>query len=1050
MNPKSNFISMSGNRLGIFLATIFLLILPMFGQVTLSAQNSGGVTVTATLVDSQGVPVIGAAIINPSDASNGAVSDLDGNFTIKVPTGTELLISCIGYTDYKYLAKESVSGLKIVLQEDALMLEETVVVGYGIQKKATVTGAVSAVTNSDIITTKNEDVQNMLSGKVPGLRVKQNSSEPGSFDTSIDIRGFGAPLVIIDGVPRDNMQRLDAEEIESISVLKDASAAIYGVRAANGVVLITTRKGKKGEATISYTGNMTWQVPSMYPDMAGALDVMTLKNEANLHNVDGGERYYSEAQMDEYRTGKKSSTDWRSVLMKNSAPQTIHNLNVSGGGDRVTYFASVGFQYQDSFFNTNALNYQKFNLRSNVSAKITDNLTFELNVAGIMDEKNNPPVGSGGIILHGLNLSSPLEQVWYDKENGKYASPFEEAGFNGAALMDTGLVGNCTYKSRWLQTNASLQWDIPWVKGLSVKGMYSLDYKQDNNSEYNKGYALYAADGRAVNKNIFTAAENQLARLFFEKINYLWNVSLNYNRSFGKHNVSGLVLFESSVKEGDNFRAIRQMDLDMPYLFAGVTTDQVGTQDPNLSVLYDYSNAALVGRVNYDYAGKYIAEVAFRYDGSSRFPEMGRWGFFPSVSLGYRISEEKFWKNSKLDFINNFKIRASYGILGDDADSKYQFINGYTFPSPVGGVFGNSNGGLTYIPGAEPGAVPNKAITWYTSRTFNVGIDAEAWNGLLGVTAEYFNRNRTGLLATRKDSLPGLVGASMPQENLNGDLTRGFEIELSHRHNVGDFYYSLKGNLSYTRIMHQYWEQTPAGNSYQNWRNNLSYRYTDIMWGYEGNGIMENWNEIWYNPLYISRNSLPGDYEYVDWNGDGYFSDLDKHPLTNATKNKPWLNFGLTFSASYKGFDLSMLFQGAGMVWVSPGGIYSRPLNAGINSLEKFTDRWHPEDSDANPYDPDTKWIKGEYAYTGGSPDGNSDFALQDASYLRLKNLEVGYNFPRKWLDPVKIKGLRVYFSGYDLLTFTGLKYMDPEFMAEKDYYYPISRTFTLGLNVKF
>lgn len=1049
MNPKSNFISISGNRLGKLFAAVFLLIVPMFGQATLNAQD-GTVTTAATLVDVNGIPVIGAAIVDPSNPSNGTTSDLDGNFTIKVPAGTELLISCIGYVDYHYLAKESVSGLKIVLQEDALMLEETVVVGYGVQKKATLTGAVSAVRNSDIITTKNEDVSNMLAGKVPGLRVKQNSSEPGSFNTSIDIRGFGSPLVIIDGVPRDNMQRLDAEEIESISVLKDASAAVYGVRAANGVVLITTKKGKKGEASISYTGNMTWQVPSMYPDMADALDVMTLKNESSIRNVDGAERFYSDAEMDEFRSGKRQSTDWRDVLMKKSAPQTIHNLSITGGGDKMTYFASVGFQYQDSYFKTNALNYQKFNLRSNISAQITDNLKFELNISGIMDEKNNPPQGSGGIILYGLNLSSPLEQVWYNEAEGKYAATFDEGRFNGAALMDTDLVGDCSYKSRWLQTNASLQWDIPWVKGLSVKGMYSLDYLQNNNTEYNKGYNLYAADGRAIHFNSFTAAENQLARYFFEKINYLWNVSLTYNRSFGKHNVGALALFESSVKEGDNFRAIRQMDLDIPYLFAGVTEDQQGLQDPALGVLYDYANAAFVGRVNYDYAGKYIAEVAFRYDGSSRFPKEGRWGFFPSVSVGYRISEEDFWKNSPLDFINNFKIRASYGILGDDSGISYQWVTGYTYPATPGGVIINSDGNAEYINGAVSAGVPNGAITWYQSRTINVGIDAEAWDGMLGITAEYFNRNRTGLLTTRASSLPGVVGATMPQENLNGDLTQGFEIELSHRHHVGDFYYSLKGNLSYTRIWHQHWEQSRAGNSYENWRNSLSYRYTDVMWGFEGNGRMENWNEIYYNPIFIGRNSLPGDYEYVDWNGDGYFSDLDKHPLANATKNTPWLNFGLTFSASYKGFDLSMHFQGAGMVWVSPGGIYSRPLNAGVNSLEEFMDRWHPEDPSANPYDPATTWVRGEYAYTGVSPDANSDFALKNASYLRLKNLEVGYNFPEKWLKRIKMKALRVYFSGYDLLTFTGLKYLDPEYNAANDTFYPISRTFTLGLNVKF
>ena len=336
----------------------------------------------------------------------------------------------------------------------------------------------------------------------------------------------------------------------------------------------------------------------------------------------------------------------------------------------------------------------------------------------------------------------------------------------------------------------------------------------------------------------------------------------------------------------------------------------------------------------------------------------------------------------------------------------------------------------------------------YESRTFNVGIDAEAWNGLLGVTAEYFNRRRSGLLTTRAGSLPGVVGATLPQENLNGDLTQGFEIELTHRHHVNDFYYQIKGNIAYTRTKNTHVETSRAGNSYENWKNNTSNRYNNITWGIEGAGRLESWDEIWHNPIFIARGSILGDYEYLDWNGDGVFSELDKHPLVNSS-SVPLLNFGLTFSAQWKGIDISMLFQGAGKTYVSPQGILYQPL-WGDGAVAQYMDRWHPEDPLANPYDPSTNWVKGHYAYTGTLPDQSSDFHLQNASYIRLKNLEIGYSLPKKWLQNINVQGIRVYFSGYNLLTFTSLKYLDPEYSADTAYSYPISKTFTLGLNFKF
>ena len=1025
------------------LLKVFICVTFIASAIELHAQDGTTITVSGTIVDASGMPIIGAVVMDPANTSSGCISDVDGNFTIQATVKKVLKVTSMGYQDYEFTVLAQSQKYKIVLQEDNVQLEEVVVVGYGVQKKVTMTGAVSAIQNKEIITTKNENLQNMLTGKIPGLRIVQNTSEPGQFTNKMDIRGFGTPLVIIDGVPRDNMAKVDAEDIESISVLKDASAAVYGVRAANGVILITTKKGNKGSASVSYSGNITWQVPTDFPDLVEAADIMTLINEKVIHNVDeSANRTYSLEEIADYRNGVKRGTNWKDEIFKSSAPQTQHNINISGGGDKMTYFASAGYQSQESYLRSNAINYEKFNLRSNISANVTKNLKFDLNIAGMMDERESSPANSSAIIYEGW-LSSPLEPVWYDKEKRMYASRFNPAGYNPAGLMDTELTGHCTYKSKWFQSNASLTWDIPWVKGLSASGMYSYDYIANNDDEYRKAYNLYDTSGNAIIKSAQSVAPNKIARFFYEKQNYLWQAQLNYKNNFGKHNVGALALFENQHKVGDNFYGSRQVALDMDKVFAGITTNQEFNQNADQGVLYDNANRAFVGRVNYDYAGKYITEFSFRYEASSLFPKDTRWGFFPSVLAGYRISEENFWKESPLNFINNFKVRASWGVLGDDSAARYQHITGYKYPSGGGAVFDGQ-----YISASTSTGIPNKDITWYESKTFNIGVDAEAWNGLLGVTAEYFNRERTGLLTTRAGSLPGVVGATLPQENLNGDRTQGFEIELSHRHRVNDFFYQVKGNITYTRTKYTHVETTRAGNSYENWRNNLNGRYNNITWGVEGAGRLENWEEIWHNPIYIARGSVLGDYEYFDWNGDGVFSELDKHPLVNSS-SIPLLNFGLTFSAEWKGIDISMLFQGASKIYVSPQGILYQPL-WGDGAVAQYMDRWHPEDPLANPYDPSTKWNSGHYAYTGTLPDQSSDFHLQDASYVRLKNLEIGYSLPKKWLQSMQIQSLRVYFSGYNLLTFTGLKYLDPEYSADTAYSYPISRTFTLGLNFKF
>nr|WP_242506945.1 TonB-dependent receptor [Parabacteroides goldsteinii] len=1011
-----------------------------------------GKRITGLVKDQLGDPIIGANVV-VKGTTNGVITDIDGNFILQnVPANAVIQISYIGY-----LAQEIPVGNKssfdILLLEDTQKLDEVVVVGYGTQKKVTLTGAVSAIQSDEIITTKNENAQNMLTGKIPGVRVMQKSAEPGSFNNNFDIRGMGDPLIIIDGVPRDNMTRLDPNDIESMSVLKDASAAIYGVRAANGVVLITTKKGKEGRVELEYSGNVGWQNPSGAVKSVSAADWMTLKNEKSMHNVNGGTLLYSLDEIEAYRNGTKQGTDWYDAVMRPLAPQTQHTLSARGGNEKTHYYMSAGYLYQESFLRSNSLNYDRFNVRSNVTSKITDRLTIDLNMSGIMDQKDQPYQNSDWIIR--AMQRSPATQPIYANNNPDYLLYGWIEGDNPVAMMDADQVGYKKYNNKWFQTSAQATYDVPWIEGLQMKGMFSYDYQIADNKIYARTYNEYEYDD-ATSEYIAREREgtSTFRREHYTKQSWLYQVSLNYNHTFNEdHNVTGLLLLEGQRRDGDNFFAKRELALDLDQLFAGNTDNQEGNMSTGDNDLYQEANMGLVGKFGYDYKSKYLAEFSFRYDGSSMFGTGSQWGFFPSGSIGWRISEEDFWKDSKLSFINNAKIRASYGKLGDDSASSYQFITGYTYPAsgdynkrPGGYVFNGS-----YVNSTANKGIANTNITWYIAKTFDVGFDLDAWNRLLGLSVDYFSRTRTGLLATRSTSLPTVVGASLPQENLNGDFTQGFDLEISHYNRIGDFGYNLKGIFSYVRTKDTYIERGASGNSYENWRNNTNQRYQNIVWGYGDGGRYTSYADIANSNVYAGYSTLPGDYKYLDWNGDGIISDLDKYPI--GYENRPLINFSLNIGADWKGFDLNLLFQGAAMQYNRYIEQLREPMwgNDYSNALDYFMDRWHPVDPTADPYNPSTEWVSGEYAYTGTLADEYSAYNVHNSSYVRLKSAELGYTFPQKWIGKSGIKNLRLYVNGYNLFTIKGVPF-DPEHSGNDSYgnLYPLNRTFSVGVNVKF
>jgi TonB-linked SusC/RagA family outer membrane protein len=1015
---------------------IILFVLLLIPAISL-AQN---VNVSGIVVNNDNEPIGGVSIVVRGSSPQIATStDAQGQYSIQVPQGAILLYSYVGF-----LSTEEVVGTRsridVILQTDEAALEEVVVVGYGTQRKVTLTGAVSSIKGSEMTKTKNENPQNMLTGRVPGVRVWQRSAEPGNFAASFDIRGLGAPLIVIDGVPRTtaDFQRLNPTDIDDISVLKDASAAIYGVRAANGVVLVTTKKGTKtGRTSVSLNSTYTFQRPSGLPVLADPYQTMTIENERARNNIASPfNTIYPESWFEDFRTGEKRTTDWTSLIFSDYSPQTQQDLSITGGGDKTQYYVGVGHLYQEGFFKSGDLNYSKVNLRSNISAEVTKGLSFDLNLSGIVDQRNSPYSTSADIIRNYWR-QGVLVPAYADPENTMLNHDGLDLEENTVAKMTSDISGYRKTGQKQIQSSASLNYDFGAVsdvlKGLSAKALVSYDYRMDNNNINRREYYQYAFDQITelyVPKLYNLSTPNQIRREMFDKQQVLGQFIANYNREFNSlHQVTGMLGGEAQKQTGDNFFAQRNLAFAMDYLFGGVAQDQVGGMNASLNDIYETTNAAVFGRANYTFANRYIAEAQFRYDGSSKFLPGRQWGFFPSGSVAWRISEEPFFKNwDKLQFVNQLKLRASYGVLGDDGALQYDWATGYNYPATSGNaengyynqyapgyMFGNQ-----FIYGVSTLALPNQLITWYTS-----------------------NARRTG-------DLPTVVGATAPRENLDSDKHFGMDVEISHRNKIGDLSYRMKAIGTITRQKHLVGsEKGPWGNSYQRWRDdNLNNRSQGMQFGYQGAGRYLDWDDIRSFPIYKGNQTLPGDYKYEDWNGDGEINGLDMRPL--FFDNTPWLNFSFNFEANYKSFDLSFLLQGTALGSMQ----YLEPLRAiwgsnGGGVLEQYVDRWHTVDPQADPWDPSQEWVSGYYGFTGNYPLETSTFNRVSTAYLRLKSIELGYTLPK--FRPSSTMNLRVFANAYNLFTITGVKFVDPEHPEDElGRLYPLNKTITAGLSLNF
>jgi len=1031
---------------------LFLGSWPVFANETDTTLPEQQTVVTGLITDSSNGESIAGANIQVKGTTLGAISGADGKFSISVPSKNETLIfSFIGYIPQE-VALAGRTSVNVSLESDVSKLDEVVVIGYGTVKRLNQTGAIASVQSKKLATYTTSNLSTTLAGRMPGLRVMQIGGEPGMYDSQVDIRGWGTMLVIVDGVPRSDFQRIDPNSIASVSILKDASAAVYGVKAANGVMLITTKQGETGKIRINLKSTYGIQRMSDYPvAISNSIDNLILLNEAAL--VAGTPMPYPDYLDYTGEDPNKPSIDYWDLVFRQNAPITTNSLSIDGGTEKIKYrFFGSTLGQEDVWRQLdpdNKSGYQRYNWGANVSAELYKGLKAQLIFSGLSDDRSQPFISTDGKAFR-QNYMEPSYTPIYANNNEDYYND-GLADFNPLAIIDEDLTGYWKVNNQRYETTFSLTYDIPSVKGLQFKGLYAFDAKARTRKMMRRYYNEYKYLNNEY-KPTGVNSPSQLALDSQQEYFQLYQASVTYKTTIAEnHNVSGLLLGEGRQTTGTDFRAQKNFDLDvLDQLNAGVIENAVATG----ADWVPSKNVGLVGRFNYDYKAKYLAEFSFRYDGSSLFPEDSRWGFFPAVQLGWRMSEEQFIKGN-LPFISNMKLRFSHGVMGDDAAARgFEYMPGYTYPS---GSYLFSSSVLTN--GAASKGLANPNITWYTATTTNFGFDFDLFKSKIFGQLDIFRREREGLLATRAEALPSEFGAALPQENLESDLGKGFELELGHKNVTGGGWsYSISANATYARNMWLYREVAPYGSSYSKWRNDQSNRWKNMRWGYGFVGQFQNQEELNTAPSQATNGHaayFPGDVRYEDWNGDGMIDGLDMFPA--GRDNNAEVFYGLDFSTGYKGFAVSMLFQGASNYTLLPTGQMEGPLMWGRNSIDIFLDRWHHED----PLDFSTPWVPGKFpiSRTNFGFAGNklvSQYTLQDIWYLRLKNIEVSYTFPTKWTRKIFVQDLRLFANGTDVFTVKSKEaYFDPEKRldgteAQTGYKYPLMKNFNVGIDITF
>lgn len=1004
-------------------------------------QNT--VKVTGTVKDTNGEPIIGANVMVVGSAT-GVITDIDGNFTLNVPVGSKLQFSFIGYKEQVVPVKKGIS-LNIVLEEDAQMLGEVEVVAYGVQKKVSVTGAISSMRGDDLLKTPAGSISNILSGQVTGISSVQYSGEPGADAADIYVRGIATtnnatPLIQVDGVERDFSQ-IDPNEIESVTILKDASAtAVFGVRGANGVILITTKRGAEGKAKISFTTSAGVNVRTKELEFANSYQYASYVNM--MRTNDGNEPLYSDEQLAAFRDHTNPllypDINWIDYCMNKAAFQSQHNVSISGGTNNMRYFVSAGLFTQDGMFKqfnlTDDFNfdYKRYNYRANLDFDISKTTLLSVNIGGRVESKRTPESGED---------QNQLFRKLY------WAVPFASAGIvdgkyiktNADYVTKPGADGLESYYGKGFrnQTTNVLNLDLVLdqkldfiTKGLSIKlkGSYNSSYSTTKIASSSVATYTPVVDDKGAITYKKSGSDSQTSYRegdYGKGRDWYMELALNYNRKFGNHSVTGLFLYNQSKR-----------------YYPGGTYDYIPT-----------GYVGLVGRVTYDWKTRYLAEFNVGYNGSENFNPENRYGFFPAGSIGWIVSEEPFFAPIK-KVVNYFKVRATLGMVGNDnyAGQRFLYLPGsYGYGqnndhNGPGGFFGQNIGNAK--PGAWEATQSNPYAKWETAVKQNYGFDFNILNDHLSVSADYFIEKRRDILRT-PDYLPGILGMTLPAINVNKVENKGFEIQAKWNDRIGtDFRYWANFNISFARnkivFMNEVEQNEPW--MYQTGRR-INSRSMYKFWGFYDETADLRYQEEFGIPISDHGITLqPGDAVYVDLNKDGKLDGNDATRDIGFT-DLPEYTAGLNLGFSWKNFDFSMQWTGAWNVdrMLSE---FRQPLGDTQNKgllLYQYENTWRSSEDSYTAKFPRITATNRKNNFEKGS-----DLYLINASYLRLKNIEIGYNFDFPFMRKLKLNSCRMYVNGYNLLTFTAFDWGDPESRQSDRPNYPLTRVFNIGLKLGF
>jgi len=995
-------------------------------------------SITGVVTDANGNRLAAVTVTTLPDKKASVTTSADGTYHITpTPATTRLQFSSIGY-DTRSIPVNSPGATYVVMEVKVKGLEQVVVVGYGEQKKVTLTGSVSTVTGKELTEVPGANITQSLAGRLSGLIAYNRSGQPGADDATLLIRGLSttgdnSPLIVIDGIPRSSFSRLDPNDIESISILKDASAiAVYGARAANGVILITTKRGFAGKTTIIYSVNVGDQKAV---NLAKPLDSyhtallwnQAWQNEGTFNPSLGGAKGFTDSALNLIKTGANpdrfSNTNWYDAVVGTNALQTQHNLSINGGSEKSRYFISAGYLDQNGFYPS--ANFKRYNIRANFDATIADNLDFSLSVAGRIQDRKAPYTSP----MSGALQTSPLEPIRYSNGTYHYDVPW----VGNAYLVGQGAAGYSDATNNILENSMSLTYKIPKVEGLSIKGLVAFDKSFTFNKAFGKPYTTYVLndDNSYSPRTNFPSAN--INESFYQAQSLTAEASASYLHTFNDHTIRGLLLYTQTQNYGDSLGAARTSFsspvLDEINVGSTVGSTNSGTAGKN-------ARKGVVGRFGYDFKSKYLFDFSFRYDGSDVFPPGHRYGFFPAFSGGWRISEEPFFK-SHAPFVDNLKIRGSWGKAGNDRVGQFQYLSTYSIPTGVGYPFGGTSATAGQI--LNPGVIPNPNFTWEKAIMTNAGLEGSLWKGKLDFEADYFYKRTKDILVDRSFEVPSVVGGALPTENVGIVDNKGVEVSIGHHGAINkDFKYYIKGNLTYNRSKVVYYPE--AASIAPALRKSGKPVSPDAVTGYLANGLYQSADEVTNGPTPLYANTKPGDIKYVDMNHNGKIDASDQVIISRGST--PGIIYGLSTGFTWKGFDMNLLFQGAADVRLYLSSLDSYSFYASDIVLFQYqTDNWTSTHTNASfP----------RLTVTSKNNQAVSSFWVRNSSYMRLKNAELGYTIPTAITRMAHIKELRFYINGSNLFTLSKIKHIvDPETGVNATAY-PLVKVFNAGATLRF